>query len=98
MTEKNNGKWIASIAVVLGAIGGSTGGSYVYIRAIAPQQLETLARPDPFTGSEALELRRELRELQLLVAKLPPEELTSKLAALERDVELLRKQLDEHKH
>ena len=99
-----NGRMALNIAIYLisGFVGGGSG-VYFYFDRVGPSQLQTIARPDPFTGSQGLDLQRRLREhedrisiLQRQVDQLPPREVTEQLALLQREVELLRKDLEAH--
>ena len=40
------------IAAVLASLSGSGSGVYLYMKNIGPGQLQTMARPDPATGTE----------------------------------------------
>ena len=55
MTEKPiNGTrgWSVLVVSVLASLTGSGSGVYVYMKNIGPDQLQTMARPDPATGTE----------------------------------------------
>ena len=97
MTNKEkilNGTWLIPLVVsVLGSIGGAGGGSYLYFSRLAPDQLASLTRPDPFTGTEAKKLQHRITEVEKKVALLPPRELTTEMALLRREVELLREEI-----
>ena len=91
----HNGTWLIPLVVsILGSVGGAGGGSYLYFSRLAPSQLESLARPDPFTGAEAQELTRRITEVEKRVALLPPRELTTEVALLRREIELLREEIE----
>ena len=111
MTDKkeNNGrhdKWLVSLLVaVLGAGGGASGGTYLYLRTSGTETLQSIARPDPFTGSDARELKAEIKTLQgkvvdleKSVGNLPPREMVTSLALLQREIELLREELERHEN
>ena len=104
MAEKNgnnlrNGKFLFTALVsIIGAVGGAGSGSYLYFSNVAPTQLQSMVRPDPFTGSQARDLQAQISALRRAIDQLPPRELTERLALLEREVQLLRETMAAHVH
>lgn len=97
--SRNGSSVIPIVVAVLGAFGGGLGGNYLWVRA-APDEYETISRPDPFTGTEGRELERRidnittlLNGIQRQVDRMPPRELTERLALVEREVLLLHGEL-----
>jgi len=77
---------ILAVSVVLGGVGGSAGGQYLWL---SRADIKVLARPDPFTGTEGIRLRADLNGLQRQIdAK------STNIAVLEREVELLRAEMN----
>ena len=92
-----NGKFYVLLTLaVCGGAGGAGGGTFVYMRTLGQAQLESYARPDPFTGSQANELARRIRALELRVANLPPSELTGDIRVIKSEIKTLQRDLDRH--
>lgn len=102
MTDKTNnngrnGKLIHLAIILFSSVGGAGGGTFIYLNAVAPAQIQAVARPDPFTGTDGQAIRQQLAELrqtinnqQRQIDRLPPRDLTERIRLLEREVELLR--------
>lgn len=101
--------WIPVIVAIIGAFGGGAGANYLLLRQ--GPALETLARPDKFTGTEAqaledelrLEFHNQLEEIRLSISelhrdldKLPPRELTDRVLRLELQVDDIHDDLMQH--
>ena len=56
-----NRNWIILLSTILAAGTGSGGGVYAYMKNIGPAQLQTMARPDPATGSEVKRIQNDLQ-------------------------------------
>ena len=97
-------KWlIALVVAIIGASGGAGGGTWLYLSNAGVEQLQAITRPDPFTGAQGTEIKRELDRLttevgalEKRVAQLPPRELEQGIALLAREVELLRDEINRH--
>lgn len=92
-----NGRYLlAIVAGAIGAVGSAGGTTYVFLSGLAPSQMETMARPDPFRGSEGDALKRQLNNLQRQVDQLPPRALTEEIALLRREIEFIRDEIERH--
>jgi len=83
---RNGNNAILAVAVVLGSSIGGVGGQYLWL---SNADIQSLARPDPFTGQEGLRLRSDLNSLQRQV-----DTRSARIAVLEREVELLRDEIN----
>jgi len=90
-----NGKFLlTAVVATVGAVGGASSGTYIYLNQMPPEVLQQVARPDPFTGTQGDDFQRQISKIQREVDRLPPRELTERIALLEREVELLREEID----
>ena len=109
MTPKNtnnresNGRITSLVVAVLASIIGGSGGSYIYFSRVNPVAVQTITRPDPFTGTQAKTLEfkidamtRQLAMLERRVDKLPPREVTEEIALLRQEISFLREDLKDH--
>ena len=104
---KNGDRWfgipVAVVVAIITSALGSSGGTFLYLNRSGAEEIRKIARPDPFTGTEGLEVKRSLDtlrasivDLQRQVDKLPPRELTERLSVVRREVELLRADFERH--
>ena len=57
--------WIAAVvAFISGGVGGGSGTYYVLAGGLGPTQLQEIARPDPYTGTQGQALDRRIGELE----------------------------------
>jgi hypothetical protein len=54
-------KWSVLTASIIASMMGSGGGGYAYMQSIGPQQLQTIARPDPATGTQLRSIEGRLK-------------------------------------
>ena len=53
--------WSILMASVIASMMGSGSGVYAYMQSIGPQQLQSIARPDPATGSDLRRLKEDVQ-------------------------------------
>ena len=77
---------VLGLSIILGTIGAG-GGQFLWMTTA---DLESVARPDPFTGSDAMVLQSQIADLQRQIDRLPPRELTERVTILELEVKALK--------
>ena len=97
---QTNGRFTTLIYLLIAVIGGGGGGgigSYLWVRNLAPDELQEIARPYPFTSIQAsaleariVALERSDRVQERAIALLPPREMVTQIALLTRELELMR--------
>ena len=93
-SNDNNGngrKHTPLLVAVLGAFLGSSGTIAVYLGTPAGQ---TVARPDPFTGSQGAAIETRLDTLERRVDQLPPRELELAVEILRHDLETIERRIE----
>ena len=62
---KNGTRWFFPLVYILGSGVGASGGTYLYLDSgLGPSQVQELARPDPFTGTQGAALDRRISDLE----------------------------------
>ena len=100
---QTNGRFTTLIYLLVAVIGGGGGGgigSYLWVRNLAPEQLQEIARPYPFTSQQAsaledriVALERSDRVQERAIALLPPREMVTEMVLLRRELELMRTEI-----
>lgn len=98
-----NGRVSSLIYLLIAVIGGGGGGgigSYLWVRNLAADELQEIARPYPFTSKQAsvleariVALERSDRVQERAIALLPPREMVTEMVLLRRELELMRTEI-----
>lgn len=93
--QEKNGKdgaaYVPLVVAILGAFGGGFGANHIWVRSYTAEMQE-MARPDPFTGTQGRELERRLSQIAGevgLIRQSVPTDLNARLAIVEREIKAL---------
>jgi len=93
--DKNNGngyKWTALLVAAIGALVGGSGSTYL---VLSRGDLQGMARPDPFTGTDGSFLEQRLSKVERQVDQLPPRELELEVGLLRHDLNDLERRIED---
>jgi len=85
--------YIPVVVAIIGAFGGGVGANYLLVSNVAPD-LQTLARPDPFTGAQGQAIEKRLSDLERRVDQLPPRELELAVQILRHDLNEIHRRIE----